>query len=333
MRSCLKIGILLLCLLGGVLYFGPQPDYPAFDADIEEIALPLSELDSMIRQREQNVSSLKPDNEARIIWADSMRKTPFSIVYLHGFSASPMEGKPLVFDLANRYGCNLYLARLPGHGVEDAEAFAKLTPAALVGSAKEALAIGRAIGEQVILMSCSTGSTLSIYLSASHPEAIFAQLMYSPNIDIEDQTADLLTLPWGLQLARWVTGGNYHSFSLPAPCRPYWTMRYRLEGLICLKSLLNETMKPSIFEKIRQPYFIGYYYKNEEAKDDVISVDAIKEFNKQTATLPANRQLLAFPDVDTHVIINDCQSKNVAAVRQASVEFIERVLGLVAVDR
>ena len=44
---------------------------------------------------------LKPDNEARIVWADSSRqKTAYAIVYLHGFSASLGEGDPTDTDIA-----------------------------------------------------------------------------------------------------------------------------------------------------------------------------------------------------------------------------------------
>lgn len=41
------------------------------------------------------MAGLRPDNEARVVWADSIRRTP-CVVFLHGFSASRREGDPVV---------------------------------------------------------------------------------------------------------------------------------------------------------------------------------------------------------------------------------------------
>ena len=71
---------------------------------------------------------MRPDNEARIIWADSSKKkTAWSIVFLHGFSATWREGDPVVMDLAKRYGCNLFLPRLYAHGLDTADNMVNLT--------------------------------------------------------------------------------------------------------------------------------------------------------------------------------------------------------------
>ena len=152
---------------------------------------------------------MKKNNEARIVWADSIgRQTEYSIVYLHGFSASPMEADPIHINIANAYACNLYLARYKGHGIDNADAFEKLSPKDLVQSAKEAIAIGKKIGKKVILMSCSTGGALALYLSANDPE-IAANILFSPNIALADPNSAILTGPWGLQLGRFVMGGIY----------------------------------------------------------------------------------------------------------------------------
>ena len=43
------------------------------------------------------MKGIKPDNQARIIWADSSKKekTKIAFLYLHGFSASQAEGDPV----------------------------------------------------------------------------------------------------------------------------------------------------------------------------------------------------------------------------------------------
>ena len=175
---------LFLLAIPLVYFMGPKVEYPTIDAKIQTLSLPLAELDKYIAQKEQNVSNIKADNEARIVWADSIRKTPYSMVYLHGFSASAMEGNPIHKELAKRYGCNLYLARLAQHGIADRETFKDLTPKALVDSAKEAIAIGKLLGDKVIVLSCSTGGTLSAYLAAENPDWIAAQMLFLSLIHI-----------------------------------------------------------------------------------------------------------------------------------------------------
>ena len=170
-----------------------------------------------------------------------------------------MEADPIHFEFAKRYGYNMYLPRLAGHGIDDIESFKDLKPNQLVESAKEALAIGQLIGEKVIVMSCSTGSTLSIYLAATQPENIESMIMYSPNIDLYDPKSQMLLGPWGLPLAKWMGGGDYRSFTLPKGGEQYWTTKYRIEGVLALRDLMNQTMTDENFGKVTQPFYLGYY--------------------------------------------------------------------------
>ena len=195
-----------LILIAGIA-LGPRMKFATINPIPQPLELTINELDDFLEKRESKVANLKPNNQSRIVWNDSLhQKTPYSVVYLHGFSASPMEADPIHLEFAKRYGCNIYLPRLTGHGIDDIESFKNLEPQELVESAQEALAIGALIGEQVIVMSCSTGSTLSIYLAATQPEKVSSMIMYSPNINLYDSKTKLLTAPWGLQLAKWMRG-------------------------------------------------------------------------------------------------------------------------------
>jgi len=293
------------------------------------LGLSIDQLDDFIEKKEAKIAKLKPDNQSRIIWKDSLhQKTPYSVVYLHGFSASPMEADPIHFEFAKRYGCNLYLPRLAGHGIDDIESFKNLQPQDLVASAQEALEIGALIGEKVILMSCSTGGTLSVYLAATQPEKVSSMIMYSPNINIYDSKSNLLTAPWGLQLAKLIENSDYHSYTLSKEAEQYWTCKYRMEGVVCLRDLLNQTMTDEHFSKVDQPYFIGYYYKNDEESDHVISIDAIHDFYEKTATPENLKRKEAFPNVVSHVIASHFQSKDLDSVRKQTFSYAEEVLGL-----
>ncbi len=332
MKFLLKKRILIPLILVLVFLLGPRPNYPEIQPKIKAISMPLDQLDAFIAEKESKVEKLRPDNESRIVWADSIRKTPFAIVFLHGFSASPMECDPISFDFAKRYGFNMYLPRLAGHGIDDIESFKDLSPAELIESAKEALAIGKLLGDRVIIMASSTGATLGTYLAAENPTFADALIYYSPNFQIGDKKSAMLTLPWGLQLARLVFGGNHRSYELnKKEAYNYWTTKYRLEGVVCLKHLVNATMTSKIFKKISQPVMVGYYYKNEEEFDHIISMEAIQQFFNEIKT-PKPQQLDApFSTVDSHVIASHFQSKDVEIVRKTTFEFAEKVLGLIPI--
>ena len=68
----------------------------------------------------------KPNNESKVVFHDSIpKKTPYSILYLHGFSASTEEGNPVHINIANALGANIYLPRLFGHGLVEEEPIVK----------------------------------------------------------------------------------------------------------------------------------------------------------------------------------------------------------------
>ncbi|MEJ0057828.1 MAG: alpha/beta hydrolase [Bacteroidota bacterium] len=142
----------------------------------------------MLNRRSKH--KLKIDNEARITWADSSKqKTEYSVIYIHGFSASQGEGDPVHKDFAKAFGCNLYLARMADHGIDTTEQLLYFTPDRYWQSSKEALAIGKAIGEKVIIISTSTGGTTALVLAAEYPQDVFALINMSPNIAINNPLA------------------------------------------------------------------------------------------------------------------------------------------------
>lgn len=312
---------LLFIILATTYLLGPRYKMEAFDNKPLPAATALPAADAP--------PGLKANNEARIIWADSSQKrTAYSIVYIHGFSAGPMEAEPLHRELAARYGCNLYIARLPQHGLSDSMAFTKLTAKDMVETAKKAIAIGKMIGEKVILMSCSTGGTLSLYLSANDPD-IAGNILLSPNIAIADPSSAMLTGPWGLQLARMALGSKYRSWTPENDSiAQYWTSRYRIEGLIALRQLVDNTMKKETFEKVKQPLFLGYYYKNEKEQDETVSVAAMLKMYDMLGTPTDKKVKKAFPNAAAHVICSKWQSKDLDSVTKEVRAFMENVLGL-----
>ncbi len=306
---------------------GPRAADIHLDPEIKPFPVPLDQLEKYILDQEAKLPAIKPGNEATLLWNDSShQKTPYSLVYLHGFSASRGEGDPIHSEFARRYGMNAFLPRLDQHGIQEKDALLKMTAENLLESAKEAVAIGKMIGDRVIVMSCSTGSTLGLYLAAHNPEVIDALVCFSPNIDIKAAGSSMLDGPWGLQILKIVEGGNYHTWEAPEKALPFWTTSYRIEALIELRQLIDATMVPSTFSLIQQPIHMQYYYQSEEKQDQVVSVDAMLDMFDQLGTPSARRSKVAIPEAEQHVFVSKYYDCNLISVRKNLFNFAETTL-------
>jgi len=103
---------------------------------------------------------------------------------------------------------------------------------------------------------------------------------------------------------------------------------YYLEGYISLAGLVENTMKEETFEKIEQPVFLAYYYKNEEEQDPVVSVAAMLEMYDQLGTPSSLKRKVAFPEAGNHVISSVYRSGDWQGVYEASADFLEEVMHL-----
>jgi esterase/lipase len=308
---------------------GPNPSTPVYSSAIPAVPAEPVALANYIKQQEA-AHTVKPDNEARIVWAsDSLKnKTEYAFVYLHGFTASQGEGDPVHRDLAKKFGCNLYLSRLAEHGIDTTEPMVNLTSDNLWESAKQALAIGKQIGNKVILVGTSTGGTLALKLAAEYPD-VFALILLSPNIAINDPTAWILNNPWGLQVARLVTGSNYlDSKDTREAFRKYWTYHYRIEAAVNLEELIETTMNKKTFEKVKQPTLALYYYKDNIHQDSTVKVSAIKEMFTQLGTQADKKREVAMPNTGDHVIGSRIRSNDIPGVERETERFMTEVLGI-----
>ena len=321
----LKIVILSFFALIVIYFLGPKPPKPVLKEVLPTVAS-INALDASIAAMEAT-HQIKPNNQAKIIWADSSKtQTDYAIVYLHGFSASQMEGDPVHQNIAKQFHCNLYLARLAEHGIDTTEDLMNLTAEKYWESAQLAYAIGKQIGKKVILMSTSTGGTLALQLAANYPE-IAGLILYSPNIEIFDPSAPLLNNPWGLQIGRTVLKSNYVDIKYKDSAYPkYWNSHYRIEAVVALQNLLEATMTKTTFKKIHQPTLALYYYKDEANQDNVVKVNAIQKMMQQIAT-PSNLKMeMAIPNAGNHVLASPIVSKDIVSVEQATAKFMQELI-------
>lgn len=334
MKLLAKILFFLILLLLVAFLLGPRAKFDDVSPTLPDLDVPLSQLDNHISLKEKFVADLKADNESEIVWADSLKtKTKYCLLYLHGFSASAMEGDPMHRDFADRFGINLYLPRLEDHGRESINSFEELTPEAYMESAKDALQVASLLGDKVILMGCSTGATLGAYLAAHHPDLIEGILFYSPNIDLYDSNSRVMLWPWGKQMLSKIEGSDYHTVDYSGSDGAlYWNSKYHINGLIALKGLINQTMTNETFRKIKQPTLICSFFKDATVHDNIVSHEAMDNFYESISTDAAYKEYVKFPDVVGHVFTSKVFSDDYKKAYDVSIKFAEEKLGLSSVD-
>lgn len=300
MKNKIRYTLYALITLAVIYRIGPHLIGQASDDQLPLVKYEINSVERYVNDHEAQYD-IKADNAAHIVWADSAKqKTEYVLLYLHGFSASWYEGYPVNKAFADSLNCNAYYARLAEHGLQDDKALLHMTPKRLYDSAKEALLIAHTLGQKVIIMSTSTGGTLSLMLAADFPDLVDALVMYSPNIRIRQKAAQLLANPWGLKVAELSEGGNMRHIEASELTARYWYLDYRVEAMVYLQQLLNERMDKFTFEKVSCPVFVGYYYKDKQHQDDVVSVEAIlKMYDRLGST---TKQMVNFPNAGQHTI-------------------------------
>lgn len=310
--------MIILLVIGGIYALGPSPSTPIFSEKLPPILDTGEDLSNYIAQNEAKLK-VKPDNEARIIWNDniSKKKTKYAVVYLHGFTGSHEEGNPVHTDFAKSIGANLYLSRLSEHGLESDNALLNMTADNMWESAKEAFAIGKKLGDQVILMGTSNGCTMALMLAAEQYPEIAGLILLSPNIRINNGSAILLDKPWGLFIARAVKQSNFNTWPTATPLQQkYWTTRYRLEALVQVQKTLDEKMNEDVFNKITQPTLMLYYFKDYKNQDQTVKVSAMLQMFQQLGTPKLLKKSVAIPNAGDHVIGSYITSKDIPEVEK-----------------
>jgi esterase/lipase len=312
-----RLLILVPVLLGVAFVLGPSPSRPTYGTSMPSLPSAASDLEQMINANERSLP-LKPDVEARIVWADTSKQmTDVAIVYLHGFSGTWHDGSPAIEDVARRTGANLYLARLHGHGLQVAEPLADYSPDSVYADAVRALAVGKRLGRKVVVIGTSTGATLGLMLASRFPSDVHSVVNWSPNIRLRHPLSFLANGPWGLALTRVVVGGDYRNTKMQNPERAkYWYMKYRIEGITQLQELVETSMTEETFAAIMQPVLTMCWYRDEQTQDSIVSVDAMRTMHDQ---LGSTRKRFLPLDAEAHEIGYGPESKVVTRVVEETV--------------
>lgn len=312
----IMFAVLLLTLMF-VFILGPKE---SIEFSIKAIDLP-DDLDSYLLANESNVRLMSDDIKKTIRWVDpdKKQKTKFSIIYLHGYTATSRETHPLTNEIADRIGANVYYIRLTGHG-QPKEEFMRATVFDWSQDTMEAWEIGKRIGEKVIIIGTSTGATLASWLATSQDMSSLAALVFiSPNFGLANKTAPVLLLPWGVQLAGLITGSPYYTWE-PAnkDQGKYWQTSPSHKTTAQLAKLVSYLDQQDLSE-IKAPLLTLY-----SEYDDTVSVPKIKE--KQTSFGSERKQLISVDSRNNpskHVLAGDIVGYNTTGiVKKAILDFL-----------
>ena len=195
----------------------------------------LEDINSLLNSQEKMVRALRPGTEKKVLWCQGNGvKSKTSIVFIHGFSASRVEINPVVDLIAAELSANVYFTRLKGHG-QDGQALAEATYEQLLDDTTEAIEIGKCIGDDIVLIGCSTGCSL-IHIALAQYKDIKAIIYISPNFGPKPIKGQALRIP-GAKFLVPLVFGKEHSFVAKndeyATC---WTTKYPTEALFTIKT-------------------------------------------------------------------------------------------------
>ena len=205
--------------------------------------LPLN-LDDYLVLQEKKFSDIIPGTRKTVIWAGiPNERTEFSVVYIHGFSATRKETAPLSDLVAKTLGANLFYTRLTGHG-RTGRALAHASVNDWLNDVVEAYEIGQRLGRKVVMIGCSTGAASLAWLAhravtAGGMDALYTCIFLSPNFRPKNSFSSMLAWPWGGQIAGVVIGKERVVLPENQGHEQYWSTRYPVTALLPMMGMVK----------------------------------------------------------------------------------------------
>lgn len=299
---------LILALIGAVLVFGPRQQFDLRDVNWPEFGELPKGLDGYLAAQEAKFPDILPKQQKQILWAGKPeQKTDIAIVYLHGFSASPEEIRPVPDLIGKELNANVFFTRLAGHG-RDGNAMGDVHLNQWGQDLKEAIAIGKLLGERVLVMGTSTGGTLAAAAlsDADVASKIDGLIFLSPNFAVHNSSAFFANLPYFHIWGPWIAGET-RSFEPSNEAHGiYWNTNYPTKSVVPMMRLI-ESVKGIDVSKTKIPAL--FYFSD---GDVVVKSSVTREVAQAwggVATI-ANPVLTEQDDKEEHVIAGAIQSPN-----------------------
>lgn len=230
----------LIAVLALIWVFGPREAIIVADHRVTP-EIP-EDIEGWLASRERQVPDIVPGAEAEIVWANPGQpaKTDIAIVYLHGFSATKHEIRPVPDRLAQALGANLFYARLAGHGVGSA-GLGAATADQMMADTATALAIGRQLGKRVLVVGTSTGATLGTVALADPvlSQDVAGFIAVSPNFRVQALPMALLTMPFAADILPLAFGAEYSWEPANEAQGKWWTTSYPSRAIIQMATIVD----------------------------------------------------------------------------------------------
>lgn len=292
----------------------------------ESLAVPeTGDLEAWIQAREASVPGLKQGVEAAIRWADPDRrvKTPLALVYLPGYTATRGEIAPVMDQIAEHLGANLFYSRPTGQGVGP-DGHRTVTAEDWKRDGLEAFEIGTRLGDQVVLVAVSTGGTVASWMVLGSAEIRpAATILISPNLTPRNRQSEMLLWPgseWLLSLMMGETVSVEPRNDLQAL---YWDTTHHSHSLLPMMQLVDAARKLD-FSAWPTPVLVAY-----DPQDTVVDPDVtVKLFSKAPKENTTFLKWEAAEEDDHHVLAGDALSPGgTERMVEVAVLFLKRVLG------
>lgn len=317
-----KIGLSLVAiiiLLALVVVFGPREPVS------EEIAFKASDIgsdvDAYLAKSEAKYANIIPGAQKQVIWNDpaTKSKTPLSIVYIHGFSATLEEVRPLPDIVAKNLNANLFYTRLSGHG-RDGAAMAEPSVNDWLNDTAEAISVGRAIGEKVVIIATSTGGTFSAW-AATQPDLmaeVDGIVFISPNFAINNPATPLLTMGAARYLLPPLVGAERSFEPSNEEHGKWWTQKYPTVAVLPMAQSVR-FVDGLDYSSVSTPAMFVFH-----PNDKVVSAEATRGIVGRWGAKATVREVLEAEDDHNHVIAGRILSpSNSEPLAQAIIDWIK----------
>ena len=227
-----------------------------------------ADIDAWLAAREAEVPNLRDGCSKSIVWAGKAGvQTDIAVLYIHGFSATGHELRPLPDLVAMGLNANLHFTRLTGHG-QDGAAMGDATFAAWRADVDEALMVANTIGKRVLVIGCSTGCTLAVDALVRGAQ-ISGLVCISPNFGLFNKVAQLLL---DLPLAKYwgpLVAGRTRSFDpINDGHAAYWTTHYPTRAVFPMGEAVRAVRRADL-SQVRTPAMFAF-----NISDQVVSAAA-----------------------------------------------------------
>jgi pimeloyl-ACP methyl ester carboxylesterase len=181
--------------------------------------------------------------------------------------------------------------------------------------AREALAIGELLGDQVVLVGMSNGGALAAWAAIRHPEELVALVLLSPNFGPTDAAAGLLTAPGGRLLARLVVGAVHTWEPENSAQAEAWDTAYASSALVPMMRLSTWVDQRRRLRTIEAPTLIVY-----SPEDQVVDPEEIVQASSWIGGTPKRVAPIQGVEAESrHVLAGD-------AVSPGTTELVRRTL-------